>query len=71
MTTQLESVGVYAAAEKLYVPMRNAFHPVANALYPFMAYRKHMRLYKWILAVGLAGAGLLAGIVYRYSESIV
>lgn len=53
LLTSNEIVGVYAAAEKLFVAMRAAFYPIVNALYPYMAARRNIKLFKKIFVVSI------------------
>jgi len=64
-------VGYYTAAEKLFIAMRAAFNPLVQAMYPFMAYKKDIKLYKKMFAISLLLGILLAMAVYFLSDIII
>ncbi len=66
-----EIVGLYSAAEKLFIAMRSAFAPIAQALYPYMADKRNLNLFKKIYQITLAFAIILAASVYFFSSDIV
>jgi polysaccharide transporter, PST family len=63
-------VGYYAAAEKLLVAMRSGFYPLVNALYPYMAHRQAVGLFKRVFACAIGGALALAACVYTFNVDI-
>jgi PST family polysaccharide transporter len=63
-------VGYYAAAEKLFIALRAAFYPLVQALYPYMANRKNVYLFKRIFYLALSGAIVIAAGVFVFSEPI-
>jgi PST family polysaccharide transporter len=68
--TTNEIVGLYAAAEKLFIAMRAAFYPVVNALYPYMASRQNVRLFRRIFIFALGAAIVLAAGVLVFSADV-
>jgi PST family polysaccharide transporter len=70
LLTSNVTVGYYAAAEKLFVAVRAAFHPLSQALYPYMAGRKNVFLFKRIFYVAMAGALLAAAALFVFSDAV-
>lgn len=54
-------VAIYSVSEKLYMAAQSAFYPLANALYPYVAKHRDVKLFNryLILAVAVGGLGLL------------
>jgi PST family polysaccharide transporter len=69
--TSNELVGYYAAAEKLFIAMRTAFTPLAQALYPYMASQANVKLFKKIFALCVGAAVVLAVTVFFFSQDLV
>ncbi|MFQ6008851.1 MAG: oligosaccharide flippase family protein [Candidatus Zixiibacteriota bacterium] len=63
-------VGYYAAAERLFIALRALFYPLVQALYPYMANRKNVYLFKRIFYLALSGAIVIAAGVFMFSEPI-
>lgn len=70
LLTSNEMVGIYSAAEKLFVAMRAAFYPIVNALYPYMVAQKNIELFKKIFAVTIFGALVGSSIAYTFNVEI-
>ncbi len=69
--TTNEAVGLYAAAEKLFIAMRTAFNPLVQALYPYMAARSNVSLFKKVFYLSVGASALLAAIVFLLSDFII
>jgi PST family polysaccharide transporter len=69
--TSNEAVGFYAAAEKLFIAMRTAFNPLVQALYPYMAARSNVALFKKVFIFSVAAAAVLAIAVFGLSNIII
>jgi len=41
-------VGYYSIAEKLYIALQQIYHPLVNTLYPYIAHKRNIHLYKKI-----------------------
>ena len=42
------TVGFYSVAEKIYMAIRSLYQPMSTALYPYIAYKKNIQLFKKI-----------------------
>jgi PST family polysaccharide transporter len=69
--TTNEIVGLYAAAEKLYIAMKTAFSPLGQALYPYMASRANVALFKKAFFGGLGAAVILSLTVFFLSGDLI
>ena len=69
--TTNEIVGYYAAAEKLFIAMRSSFYPLVNAMYPYMAKRKNIALFRKAFTMAVGIAVVMSGGVYIFSYEIV
>ena len=65
------SVGLYSAAEKLFIAMRMLYNPLSTALYPFMCSTKNIRLFKKIFILAFWGNLALCLIVFSFSDIII
>ena len=70
LVTTYEAVAFYTAAEKLFIAMRATVYPISQALYPYMAYRKNVALFKKALVWTLTAAVALAAAVYLLADWI-
>lgn len=63
IVTTNELVGYYVAAEKIFIAARAAFHPLGQALYPYMTSCRNTALYRkaFYIAVGVAVVGAAVG----------
>lgn len=70
LVTNVTMVGYYAAAEKLYQAMQGLYSPVVQVLYPYIANKKNVRLFKKIFytVVFLNILGLV--VLYFISEYV-
>lgn len=57
-------VGYYSIAEKLYIAMQSLYGPITQALYPYVAKEKNIKLFKKIF-YGVVGLNIL-GVVFLY-----
>ncbi|UCE23816.1 MAG: oligosaccharide flippase family protein [Candidatus Zixiibacteriota bacterium] len=69
--TSNEMVGYFAAAEKLFVAMRNAFMPLVQALYPYMANRSNVPLFRKVFYVSVAAAVVLSVLMLLLSDVVI
>jgi len=46
--TNNKMVGYYSIAEKLYIALQQIYHPLVNTLYPYIAHKRNVHLYKKI-----------------------
>src|SRR5690606_27031025 len=63
--------GIFGAAEKLFMAMTVIYSPLGDALYPYMAKNKNLKLFKKILLYVVLANTLIAIFTYIFSESIV
>jgi PST family polysaccharide transporter len=63
-------VGYYAAAEKLFIAMRTAFYPLVTALYPYMANRRQVGIFKKLFYPAVGGAIIAAVVIFNFSDVI-
>ena len=63
--------GYYAAAEKLYTALKRLYEPVVNALYPFMAKNKNVRLFKKIFFLLVGGNLLICILLLIFNQSLM
>ena len=66
-----EMVGYYTAAEKLFIAMRSGFSPFVQGLYPYMANRKNVVLYRKIFYGVMSFAIIASAGVYIFSKEII
>ncbi|MFH2035554.1 MAG: oligosaccharide flippase family protein [Candidatus Zixiibacteriota bacterium] len=69
--TSNEMVGFYSAAEKIFIAMRSAFAPIAQALYPYMAHKLNLGLFKKLYYLVLALAVIIGVSIYLFSGDII
>jgi polysaccharide transporter, PST family len=63
--------GYYSAAEKLFIALQQAYLPVNNSLYPYMAKTKNVAVFKKIFYfITIANTLLIAGLLF-YTKDIV
>ncbi len=64
-------VGYYSIAQKLYIALKRLYQPLANTLYPYIAYKKDVRLYRKVFgAVIVLNTGVLI-VVFILSDWII
>ncbi|MFS4455322.1 oligosaccharide flippase family protein [Maribacter sp. 2304DJ31-5] len=63
--------GIFGAAEKLFMAMTVVYAPLGDALYPYMAKNKNLKLFKKILISVTLVNTLVVLFVYFFSDSIV
>ncbi len=64
-------VGYYSAAEKLFIALQNAYVPVNNSLYPYMAKTKSLVVFKKIFwFITIANTIIVAGL-FIYSKDLL
>lgn len=66
----MELVGIYGIAEKLFNALQGIYHPLVNALYPFITKERDTKLFKkvFFIAITLNIIGLF--FVFLYSNDI-
>ena len=64
------AAGYYAAAEQLYKAMQGIFIPLGNALYPYIAKERNIRLFKKIFFAAFSLALVVISITFVYSNFI-
>ena len=64
------AAGYYAAAEQLYKAMQGIFIPLGNALYPYMAKERNIRLYKKMFFAALSLVLVIGGLTFVNSSLI-
>ena len=65
-----QAVAYYAAAEQLYKAMQGVFAPIVDALYPYMAKERNIKLYKGIYYGALVGVLIVSMVAIFFSEPI-
>lgn len=65
------AAGVYSAAEKLFMAMSLAYQPLVDALYPYMAHKKDLHLYKRIFFGVIMVNFVFCTAVFLLSDKIV
>lgn len=63
--------GIFGAAEKLFLAMTVVYAPLGDALYPYMAKNRNLKLFKKILFLVVAANTVIALFVYCFSDGIV
>jgi len=63
--------GIFGAAEKIFMAMTVIYAPLGDALYPYMAKNRDLKLYKKIFIGAIVANTALAAIVYFFSDMIV
>lgn len=63
--------GIFGAAEKLFMAMTIIYTPLGDALYPYMAKNKNLKLFKKIIFFVVLANTVIAFFVYLFSDSIV
>ncbi|MDT7828927.1 flippase [Pricia sp. S334] len=62
--------GIFGAAEKIFMAMTVIYAPLGDALYPYMAKKRNLRLFKKILFGVISVNTLVALVVYLFSDWI-
>lgn len=57
-------VGYYSMAEKLYMAIQSLYGPITQALYPYVAKEKNIKLFKKIF-YGVVGLNILGVVFWR------
>lgn len=65
------AAGVYSAAEKLFMAMSLAYQPLVDALYPYMAHKKDLSLFKKIFLGVIMVNFVFCTAVFLLSDKIV
>ena len=63
--------GIFGAAEKLFMAMTVIYNPLGDALYPYMAKNRNIKLYKRIFIMVMVLNTLVATLMFIYSDQIV
>lgn len=63
-------VGYYTAAEKIIKAFRNLINPIVNSVYPYMARKRNMSLYKKVF-YGCIGAGTLIFLTFFFGNNLI
>jgi len=69
--TNTKMVGYYSIAEKMYTAVQQLFHPLVNTLYPYVAYKKNVFLYKKIFKLVLLISFFSVIILFFISDKII
>ena len=69
--TDNKMVGYYSIAEKLYTSLQQLFHPLLNALYPYVAYEKKVSTYKKIFKLAVLVNIILVVFLFIFSPEII
>ncbi len=63
--------GIFGAAEKIFMAMTVIYAPLGDALYPYMAKNRDLKLYKKIFIGAILANTVIATLVYFFSDMIV
>lgn len=63
--------GIFGAAEKLFMAMTVIYNPLGDALYPYMAKNKNIKLYKRVFIMVMLLNTVVATLMFIYSAQIV
>jgi len=69
-TTEKE-VGYYSIAERLYLALQQFYHPLVNALYPYVAHKKNIRLFKNIFKACIFTNIIFVSILFIFSNKLI
>jgi PST family polysaccharide transporter len=69
--TNNKMVGYYSIAEKLYIALQQIYHPLVNTLYPYVAHRKNVHLYKKIFKLITFANVILVLALFVSSDQII
>ena len=64
-------VGYYVAAEKIYGAISGLVYPLTNAIYPFIAKNKDIKLFKKILIATICINALICTFVFAFAPQII
>ncbi|MRI01079.1 oligosaccharide flippase family protein [Kriegella sp. EG-1] len=63
--------GIFGAAEKLFMAMVAVYAPLGDALYPYMAKNRNLKLFKKILFYVITVNTVIVALVYIFSDVLV
>jgi len=69
--TSNQTVGYYSAAEKLYIALQGAYHPLVNVLYPYISKEKNVALFKKLFKRAIIFHTFVALTIFMLSAQIV
>ncbi|MEA2030719.1 MAG: oligosaccharide flippase family protein, partial [candidate division Zixibacteria bacterium] len=71
LVTNDMTVGYYAAAEKLFIALRAAYYPLVQALYPYMASRRQVNLFRKVFYLSVSSGVVTAVAGYFLAEPVI
>jgi PST family polysaccharide transporter len=66
-----QEVGYYSVAEKLYIALQQIYQPVGNTLYPYVAHKKNIWLYRRIFKVIFFFNFIIALVLFVLAKQII
>jgi len=69
--TNNKTVGYYSIAEKLYTALQQLYHPLVNTLYPYVAHKKNIHLYKKIFKFSILINTIIVFILFSLSHYLI
>ncbi len=66
----MEMAGIYAIAEKLFTALQGIYHPLVNALYPFITKEQNVKIFKKIFSISVLSNFLMILIVFMFSDRL-
>ncbi|GAB6077194.1 flippase [Desulfurobacterium crinifex] len=69
--TNNRMVGYYSIAEKLYIALQQIYHPLVNTLYPYVAHKKNVHLYKKVFKLVTFANVILVLVLFMLSDQII
>jgi PST family polysaccharide transporter len=66
----MHMAGIYAMAEKLFTAMQGVYHPLVNALYPYISRNRDLKLFKKIIYSAAVLNMVFVSVVYVLADVI-
>jgi len=66
----MEMAGIYAMAEKLFMALQSVYHPLVNALYPFISRNKNIKLFKKVFYVSIIVNVAIVGGLFLFTDFV-
>jgi len=66
-----QEVGYYSVAEKLYIALQQIYQPMGNTLYPYVAHKKNIWLYRRIFKVVFFFNFIIALVLFVLAKQII
>ena len=66
----MEMAGIYAIAEKLFNALQGVYHPLVNALYPFITKEQSSKLFKKIFSISVISNVIMVITVFFFANKL-